>query len=454
MWQPRAGRAHLIGIAGAGMSALARVMVDSGWAVSGSDLVEPTLGIPVCIGHAAANLPEGIDVVVRSDAIPDDNPELQQALRRNIPVRSYFEMLGQWMSGRRGLAVAGTHGKSTTTAMAATILVDAGLEPTVFCGASPLGRISGGRAGRGDWVLAEACEYRAHFLHLRPRMALVTGIEHDHFDCFDSQDQLTAAFTQFLQNVPANGQILVRNECRLSRAATARVAAPVETFGLDAESDWQARVEGVEAGCYGFTLMHHGQALAKVQMQVPGLHNVANAVAAAALACQCGVEPAAAAAALGRFRGLERRLQHLTAREGVEFWDDYAHHPTEVTATLAALRTIYPGRRLWCIFQPHQASRTRRLLDEFAQSLDNSDKVLVADIYRAREPAVTPGDVTAADLAEKLRRRGRDVPAVYDLDAIADYVAGRLTPRDVVVTLGAGDVRKFHSRLASRKPAV
>ena len=303
--------------------------------------------------------------------------------------------------------MAGTHGKSTTTAMAAHVLTDAGLDPTVLCGATPLGQSSGGRAGSGELLLVEACEYRANFLHLRPRHAAILGIEPDHFDCFDSLGDLERAFARFARSVPPDGLVLARHDCAVTRRVTAELPCRVETFAIGFEADWSARNLTARRGRYGFEIRRCGRQLCNVSLQVPGRHNVLNALAAAALAWQNGLRPEQIAGALGRFRGLHRRLELLGTYRGVLLLDDYAHHPTEVAATLQTVRRMVPGRRVWCVFQPHQVSRTERLLDELAESLQNADRVLVAEIFRAREGAPRPGEVTAADLARRVSRRRR-----------------------------------------------
>jgi UDP-N-acetylmuramate--alanine ligase len=399
-------------------------------------------------GHAAENTPADGDLVVYSDAIPPENPELRRARSLGIPTVNYFHMLGRLMAHRRGLAVAGTHGKSTTTAMAAEVLVQSGLDPTVAFGAAALGRSSGGRAGHGPWMLVEACEYRANFLHLGPEAAVILGIEPDHFDYYRSWPQLETAFADFARSVPRDGVLLASHACQATRRVTAGLACRVETFGLDPRADWHARRLSARRGCYRFEMVRHGRALGEVALRVPGRHNVGNALAAAALADYAGVAPERIGPILGRFRGLHRRLETVGTWRGVRLVDDYAHHPTEVAASLEALRLVYPNKRIWCVFQPHQASRTRHLLDELARSLHNADVVLVAEIFRAREPAGAGNGVTAADLAERMRRGGDDVPPVHAIDEIVRFLENRLRPGDVLVTMGAGDIRKIcHERL-------
>jgi len=444
----RLRRAHLIGVAGAGMRSLAEVLLGLGWKLSGSDLAcdlhaeLASAGVRVQRGHAAAHLPRATDLVIRSDAIRADNPELRRAVELGIPTLSYFEMIGRLMSGRRGLAVAGTHGKSTTTAMAAEILVSAGCDPTVFCGAAPLGRFSGGRAGRSELVLAEACEYRANFLHLHPQMAVILGIEPDHFDCYDSADRLRHAFAQFAASVPEYGLVLARDDCPATRRATAALGCRTETFGFGAEAVWSARHLQERGGRYSFEVFRDGRSICVVRLGVPGRHNVLNALAATALTAACGVNPEQIARRLSHFGGLCRRLELVGWSRGVAVLDDYAHHPTEVAATVETVRQMLPGRRLWCVFQPHQVCRTEHLLDELALSLQNVDRVLVADIFRAREPGPRSGEVTSADLARQIRRLGGDVTPVHTTREIIQLLETRLVPGDVLITVGAGDIRK------------
>jgi len=445
----RPGRAHLVGIAGAGMRALADVLVGRGWSLSGSDVAVRSIcrmadaGVRLHEGHAAENLPPDTELVVHSDAIPPHNPELRRATELGIPTCSYFEMVGRLTSGRRGLAVAGTHGKSTATAMAAHVLVEAGLDPTVLCGATPLGQSSGGRAGRGDLMLVEACEYRANFLHLYPRQAVILGIEPDHFDYYDAPAKLEAAFARFARSVRPDGLILARHDCATTRAVTRGLPCRVTTFGIDGEADWSARGLSQRRGRYAFSIFRHDRPLCEVSLQVPGRHNVLNALAAAALTWENGVRPKEIARALGRFQGLHRRLESLGTWRGALLIDDYAHHPTEVAAALQAVRLMAPGRRLRCVFQPHQVSRTERLLDELAESLQNADTVMVAEIFRAREGPPRQGEITAADLARRVRCGGVEVPARHRSESIARWLETHLAPGDVLVTMGAGDIRRI-----------
>lgn len=346
--------------------------------------------------------------------------------------------------------MAGTHGKSTTVAMAAEILAGAGLDPTVVYGASLVGSPCGGRAGQGEVMLVEACEYRANFLHLPPQQAVVLGIEPDHFDYYRSQAQLERAFAALAARVANGGLLLAFADCPVTCRIAAGLQCRVETFGSSPEADWSAgEVEG-QQGRYRFSIARRGKHLGDVRLRIPGRHNVTNALAAAAIALASGVPGEEVCRGLSDFRGLARRLQPVGNWRGVAFVDDYAHHPTEVAAGLRAVREMYPGRRLWCVFQPHQASRTEVLLDELAASLQNADRVVVAEVFRAREGDYRPGEVTAADLGRQVARGGVEVPQVHTAQEIVRLLETRLEPGDVVVTMGAGDIGKVRDGLVER----
>ncbi len=492
----RPGRAHLVGIGGSGMRALARVLSQRGWSVSGSDVA--TAGLAAVLpkktllstGHSALGLPRNLDVVVHSDAIGSDNPELQWARSLGVATASYFDAVGQLMHRRRGLAVAGTHGKSTTTAMAAWILVQSGYDPTILCGAATLGRSDGGRAGRSPVVLAEACEYRANFLKLRPRSAVILGIEPDHFDCYADLAEAEHAFGQFAAAIPHDGLLLARADCEATRRAIAGATCRVETFGVIGQTprasrpgfgtgrasgthtsyptdaplptaycplptacDWSARPIDRRRGRYRFELLRRGRVLCRLALRMAGRHNMLNALAAAALAAHQGVEPRQIADALGRFPGVRRRLEPVGTWRGVRVVDDFAHHPTELTAALTTVHQMHPDRRVCCVFQPHQVSRTTRLLDELAESLHNGlrgrrgprrgDRLWIAEIFRAREPGPAPGEVTSADLADRVRDRGHEVAGVHAIDDIRRDLRHHLQSGDVLLTIGAGDIRRI-----------
>jgi UDP-N-acetylmuramate--alanine ligase len=460
--------AHLIGISGNGIRALADVLLGWGWKVTGSDLALQ--------GHSAENLSANADIVIYSDAIPPENPEIRRAADLGIRTMSYFQALGEITSCRTGcqsvagnltgqagnlsyvsLAVAGTHGKSTTTAMIGHILAQAGENPTVFCGAAPIGKTSGGRAGRTDFSVVEACEYRKNFLHLRPTHTAILGIEPDHFDYFEDLAEIEDAFRQFAESLPADGLLLYCEDCPTAQKVVQRINCRKMSFGLSPTTDWSAQRLHHECGNYRFSIFKRRELIVEARLPVPGRHNVLNALAAAAMCLEIGVAPYQVEHGLETLPGLQRRFEVIrravfqpATRTGqvvnLSYVADYAHHPTEVAFALETLREVFPDRRIWCIFQPHQTSRTARLLDELAFSLQNADKVIVADIFRAREGPPKPGDVTAADLARRVAEiataanNDRKVIPVYQTDDIKDALATQLRPGDVIISLGAGDI--------------
>ncbi len=453
-------RAHLVGIAGAGMRSLADVLSAGGCQISGSDVNAASLSgsrYTVSDEHRAEAVDRSVDLVVYSDAIGPTNLELVRAAQLGLPILSYPQALGRMMESRRGVAVAGTHGKSTTTAMVAEILTAGGFDPTVVYGASPLGKSSGGRLGRGPWMLAEACEYRDNFRFLKPRLACILNIELDHFDYFSTSDELEQAFARFAARVPADGLLLVRADCRLTARATRQIACPRESFGCGASATWSATDVRERRGQYSFVIRCRGRRVCDVKLGVPGRHNLDNALAAAALAAHCSADGAMIRAGLERFAGLERRLQTMGEHGGVAIVDDYAHHPTEVSASLATVRHIYPGRRICCVFQPHQVSRTRYLLDEFARSLHNADTLVLAEIFRAREEPALANETTAADLAGRVAALGTDVVQLATSDEIVNHLNRSLRAGDVLVTMGAGDIGsvayEFNHRLRKIRQA-
>jgi UDP-N-acetylmuramate--alanine ligase len=436
-------RAHLVGIAGCGMRALAEVLDAAGWQVSGSDLqpgreIDPRF--EVYQGHQADAIDRELDLVVYSDAVPGDNVELSRARQCGLPTLSYPQMLARLMESRRGVAIAGTHGKSTTTAMMGEILLAAGVDPTVVFGATPFGHASGGRLGRGRWMLVEACEYRANFRHLKPELAAILNVEPDHFDCFNSPAELETAFARFVGQVPEEGLVLVGAECAAAQRAIAGLACASESFGFTAAATWRATELRERRGFYSFRVRCRERFVCDVKLHVPGRHNVLDALAATALASHCGATGTDIRVGLERFSGLRRRLELLGETRGIAVVDDYAHHPTAVTAALATVRQIYPDRRVWCVFQPHQASRTAALLDDFAHSLQNAARIIVAPIFRAREAVQRPGEVTAADLAARIVQRGHFAIQLASAAEIQHHLQQSLRSGDVLVTLGAGDI--------------
>ena len=441
------------------MRSLASILLDIGWTVSGSDRSTSRLeclesrGARIHVGHSAENVPATTTLVVFSDAIAGENAELQRAGQWNLPTLRYFQALGLLAADRETIAVAGTHGKSTVTAMIGAVFLGVGSDPTLAFGAEPLALNhscqAGSRAGNGLKMVVEACEYRANFLHFHARQAVLLGIEPDHFDCYPTIEQLEHAFTLFVRAVRSEGHLLVSYECSRSRRVAESASCAVETFGFAHDAHWQATNVASHGGCYSFTV-RSGRELCRIDLRVLGRHQVLNALAAAAISIRNGVAPEQAAMGISHWCGLRRRLEVVDQCGEVTWVDDYAHHPSEVSAGLSAIRERFPGRRVFCVYQPHQASRTARLLDETAASLQNADCVLVTDIFRARELAPTPGEVSAVDLAERIRSFGTEVPPIHRLPECREYLAAQLLAGDVVVTMGAGNIREIGNELIQR----
>ncbi len=444
-------RIHLVGIGGIGLSAIARVLHGWGYTVSGSDRAPTALtralaaeGIAVYAGHLAEHV-TGADLVVVSSAVPADNPEVMEAQQTGVPVVKREQFLAELTCGKMAIAVAGTHGKTTTSAMIAWILVEAGLDPTFVVGGILQNLGTNARAGRGPHFVIEADEYDRTFLGLRPGVAVITTVEHDHPDCYPTFQQLRAAFALFARQLVPGGLLVVCGEDDEARdlvGAQTEQGRRVETYGLGRSWDWRA--QGVQLGnSAAFEVWHHDQRLGTCALQVPGRHNVLNALAALAASAGVGIDFGTAAAALTLYRGTERRFQVKGQAEGVTVVDDYAHHPTEIRVTLAAARLKYPGRPLWAVFQPHTYSRTAALRADFALAFHQADHVLVTDVYAAREQNVH--GISGADLVSEMDHTR--VRHVEGLEEAAARLLDEVRPGDVVVTLGAGDVFLVGERL-------
>ncbi len=449
-------RIHLIGIGGTGLSAIARVLHARGWQVSGCDRSpSPTLdalralGIPAAVGHDPGHV-VGADLVLRSSAVPDQHPEVQAARAARVPVLTRRAFLPTLTAGYRTLAVAGTHGKTTTTAMLAWALAALGEDPTLIVG----GEVPGwgnARVGRGPWFVIEADEYDHMFLGLQPEVGVITTLEHDHPDLFPTWDAYLDAFAAFAARV--TDALVLRADDPGVAALRARLTAPrVVTFALQSPADYRATDLTPQPGRgYAFTLQRPAGPPVTVRLRVPGRHNAANATAALAVLDHLGLDTPAAAAALADFPGAGRRFTIVAQRDGVAWVDDYAHHPTEIAATLAAARERFPGHTVWAVWQPHTYSRTRALWDGFVRALQAADAALILPVYAAREQPL-PG-VDAAALARAVAQaasesRGpRFVAHAADLDHAAEILAERVQAPAVVLILSAGDAPQVLDRL-------
>lgn len=465
-------RPFLIGIGGCGMSALARLLHSAGLPVTGSDATPSAVtaaleadGIAVDVQQTPASMGEDVDVVVASAAIKPDHPQLLAAQSRGLAVLTYAEALGRCMSARTGVAIAGTHGKSTTTAMLGCGLTDAGLDPAVIVGATcrqlargalaPPGVAAGSRlgaasiasgpyAGRPGLLLAEACEFNRSFHHHRPVIASIGSIEPDHLDIYGSLDEIVRAFGDFARLVPherSGGRLLIAHDGAHRTQVAAGLDCRVETIGFNPAADWVVRFDPAERRT---TVLYQGRERGTWINQMPGQHNALNAATAFALGVVAGGSPARLAESLGAFAGLDRRLQFLGERAGVRVHDDYGHHPTEIDATITAIRQSDDprrrGGRLIVVFQPHQHSRTRFLMEEFATSFGGADIVIVPHIYFVRDSQIEKTKVSAADLVDRLRQTGTRAMHLYPFEAIVEQLENLCQPGDVLLVMGAGPV--------------
>lgn len=453
-WMRRVRRIHLLGIGGSGMAGIAEVLLNLGYTVSGSDLKESAatrrlqgLGATVEFGHDAGRV-AGADVIVVSTAVKADNPELVAAREARIPVVRRAEMLAELMRFRYGVAIAGTHGKTTTTSLVASVLAEGGLDPTFVVGGRLKSAGANARLGSGAYLVAEADESDASFLHLTPMIAVVTNIDADHLETYGGDfRRLRATFVEFLQRLPFYGLAVLCSDDPVVREILPDVGRPVLTYGVDGTADLRAEDIRFEASGAHFTAVLPDGAREELHLNLPGRHNVQNALAAVAIAHELGVSMSAVRKALTEFEGVGRRCEShgdlaIKTRKGqalVRVVDDYGHHPREIAATLSAMRGAYPGRRLVVAFQPHRYSRTRDLFDDFCAVLSEVDVLLLTEVYAAGEAPLPEADGRA--LARGIRARGRVEPIFVQSVAEAPAALSAIVrDGDVVLTLGAGDI--------------
>lgn len=419
--------AHFIGIGGIGVSAIARMMLERGVSVTGSDRA-PSLVIEklvlssarIFFGHDVAHLPEMLDLVVYSPAVPDENPELQAARERGVPVYSYPEALGQISRGMRTIAVSGTHGKTTTTAMIAEVLVGANLSPTVIVG-SLLKSGTNFIPGTSDIFVVEACEYKRSFLNLTPAILVITNIDNDHLDYYGTIEGVQKAFAELVEKVPVTGAIVCDPNDSLVTPALSKAVARIVDYQL-------------------------GGSTSKLMLAVSGEHNIKNAKVALAVARLLGVGEGEATSLLAKFEGTWRRMEYKgVIASGALVYDDYAHHPTEIKAALQGFRAKHPNGRIRVIFQPHLYSRTKLLLNEFAESFSDADEVIVVPIYAAREKS--DPEITAEKLAQAISTHHKNARAIVEFSAVETYIRTTTQKDDIIITMGAGDIFKVGEAL-------
>lgn len=447
---------HFVGIGGIGMSGIAELLLNLGYAITGSDLrrSEATdrlerLGARIAIGHDAANVPPEGHVVVVSSAVRPGNPEVVEAHRRKIPVIPRAEMLAELMRMKYGIAVAGTHGKTTTTSMVATVLAAAGWDPTAVVGGKLKSLGTNARLGQGDFLVAEADESDGSFLCLSPTVAVVTNIDPEHLDYYSGIGQIKETFLHFINKVPFYGFAVLCLDHPNVQELIPAVSKTFVTYGFSAAADYRAadlRASGMEVR---FRLLRRGEPLGEILLHVPGRHNASNSVAAAAVASELGIPFERIRQGLAEYRGVARRFEVKGERGGVTVVDDYGHHPEEIRATLAAAREVWPGRRLVVGFQPHRYTRTQALFRDFLSAFHDADRLYIFDVYPAGEDPI-PG-VTGESLCEAIREHGH-LAAVFAGQAgrACDAILSDLRPGDIFLTMGAGDVWKLGESVLSR----
>ena len=448
---------HLIGIGGSGFSAIARILVHKGWHVSGSDnMYSPIIdqlrkeGVKVFLSHDPANI-QNAELVVRSSAIQDDNPEVIEAKKRGLPVLKRVDFLKQVIGDQKCIAIAGSHGKTTTTAMVAWLFYECGMDPSYIIGGISKNLKTNAYAGSGEYFIIEADEYDHMFLGLEPDIAVITNVDYDHPDCFPTPEAYQKDFVKFINQVKPNGSILYSqdNPGAVSTMENIKSGRVVCSYGVMVNSDYLAiNLRKNENGGLTFGAVYldepaHRQFLATIDLRLPGAHNVRNALAAMAVAHRCGIPPKRAAEALAAYTGTERRFDIRCIVNEITIIDDYAHHPTEIRSTLSAAREAYPNSRIVVVWQPHTYSRVQALENEFSQSFTQADQIIVTEIYAAREKQQPYSSII---FAEKFGEKFKYFP---NFDEINQFLIQTLKPGDLLMVLSAGDANAISAQVAS-----
>lgn len=440
---------YFIGIGGISMSGLAEILASRGHQVSGTDVKETavtkhlqSLGIHINFGHRAENITDDITLVVYTAAIHDDNPELRAAHEKGIRIMDRAHLLGQIMDEYHdSVAVSGTHGKTTTTSMVSEILLAAEKDPTITVGGILPTIGSNLRIGNSPYFVAEACEYFDSFLQFNPFIAIILNVESDHLDYFKTLENIRRSFHAFAQRVPDKGLLAISEKIDNVEELTDGLTCHVETFGLSEKANWRAENIVHEAdGRNSFDVYHNSAFFTTIHLHIPGEHNITNALAAIAASAFLGAAPEDCVKGLHHYTGTERRFQLKGKKDGITVIDDYAHHPTEIKAALAAAQNVQHNTT-WCVFQPHTFSRTRFLFDEFGEAFGDADEIIIADIFAARE--TDDGTVSAAQLADRIAQTGKSARYVGDFAAIEAYLREHCKSGDLLMTVGAGDVYKI-----------
>ena len=447
-------KVHLIGCGGIGLSGIARILLKEGKILSGSDTVESNLtkklqklGMKFFLGQRGKNITEDMELLIVSAAIKDDNPELKKAKGLKIPVISYAQALGLAMETGFGIAVSGTHGKTTTTAMITTILKKAGEKPNFVIGGEvkELGGNSG--VGNGNFLVAEACEFNRSFLSLKPKVAIVTNIEEDHLDYYQNLQEIKEAFAEFVSLVHHDGFIVLSEQAKKCLPKTKTKSF---TYGFGKGNDYRATKISLKKDITNFSVLYQKKFSVSLSLSVPGRHNILNSLAAFVVANQLGIKEEIIKKALKNFKGVERRFEVKGKFKDITVIDDYGHHPTEIKATLSAIRQKYPDNRLIAVFQPHQYSRTRFFLDDFAKAFKKADLVIVPEIYFVRDSEEEKRLVNSKNLVEKIKENKGNALYITDFASIVNYLLQMTHPFDVVLTIGAGPVYQIADELVRK----
>ncbi len=449
---------HCIGIGGIGLSAIAEILLNKGFQVTGSDMKESDItdrlirdGACIFLGHRSKNV-EGADLIVYSAAVGLDNPELQRAAQLGIPAITRAEMLGLLMKDHENsIAIAGTHGKTTTTSMVSLILEDSGRQPTILVGGN-LEKINGNvQVGEGSYFVTEACEYMDSFLSLHPKIEIILNIDSDHLDYFKDIDHIVSSFQKFAYLVPEDGLIIAYDANPFVHSVI-REMDNVVTFGFNEGCDYYVQdIAFNESGLPSFRVFKEDRELCSMKLAVPGEHNILNALAAFSCCRELGIETDSIVRTLESFQGTQRRFDYIGVTDNqVRVIDDYAHHPTEIRATLAAAANI-PHKDLWCLFQPHTYTRTMALFDDFTEAFDGADKIIMAEIYAAREKNIHK--ISSKELVNEIKKKypGKEVYYFSRFEDIANFVADNSSSGDLVITMGAGDIYKVAEMILEKR---
>lgn len=436
------------GIGGIGMSGLAKILIENGYKVSGSDVTKPSivdslinLGATFYLDQKESNL-AAADVFVYSAAIPKDNPEFLEAKNRNLKMISRSELLGDLMKSKKGIAVAGTHGKTTTSTMLSMVLEEAGLDPTIVVGGE-VGNIGGNaKTGEGEYFVAEACEYEKSFLDIHPFGAIITNIEADHLDTYKDLDDIIETFKKFATQIDKDGVLVVCGDDKNMMHLNGSFDGHLITYGLK-DADFTAEDIKVSVRKTIFSVKNKDRPLGQFGLIIPGTHNVLNALSVIAICDYLGVDLESVRNSISKFINAKRRYEIKGEKNGVLVIDDYAHHPTEIRATLKGIADFYPDKKIWAVFQPHQYSRTRLLFDDFSESFRGIHKVIIPDIYEARDTEDDKQAVTAEKLAEAINNFSRNGIYIGDFEKVTDYLSKNVESGDLIITIGAGPVYRI-----------